>query len=280
MADEQQTDLTALTVQLLSAYVSRNSVPSEGLADLIKSTRAALVAPPAPAAQKAEAVKVTPAVSVRKSLASPEHIISLIDGKPYKTLKRHLATHGLTPDDYRERYGLPKSYPLVAESYSQARRAVAQKLGLGHKSAPVEKPAVATKSDKVSPEMPASESKPVPAKVMKGTGEHTPKKAIRRKAAVSPAAVTIKPDEHVKQSSGPTKRPRKKLSIATADNQQETAKLGISTSANSGDLVADGTKPTTAKKSKAPVGAKPRKAALKAASAHLGAQAKPEGGEE
>src|SRR3546814_16647843 len=63
-----------------------------------------------------------PAVSVRKSLASSEHILSLIDGKPYKTLKRHLAVNGLTPDEYRERYGLPKSYPLVAKSYSEARR--------------------------------------------------------------------------------------------------------------------------------------------------------------
>lgn len=278
MADEQQTDLTALTVQLLSAYVSRNPVPSEGLADLIKSTRAALVAPPAPAAQKEEALKVTPAVSVRKSLASPEHIISLIDGKPYKTLKRHLAAHGLTPDDYRERYGLPKSYPLVAESYSQARRAVAHKLGLGHKSAAVEKPAVATQSDKVTPEMPASESKPVPAKVTKGNGNHTAKKAARRKAAVSPASVTIKPDEQAKELGGPTKRPRKKLSIAAADDQQETAKLDISTSANPGNLVPDGTKPRTTKNAKAPVKAKPLETALKAA--HLGAQAKPARGEE
>jgi predicted transcriptional regulator len=75
----------------------------------------------------------TPAVSVRKSLASKEHIISLIDGKPYKTLRRHLAGHGLTPDDYRTRYGLKSDYPMVAESYSQARRDMAKKIGLGRK---------------------------------------------------------------------------------------------------------------------------------------------------
>ena len=74
-----------------------------------------------------------PAVSVRKSLASKDHLISLIDGKPYKTLRRHLAGHGLTPDDYRARYGLKPDYPMVAESYSQARRDMAKKIGLGRK---------------------------------------------------------------------------------------------------------------------------------------------------
>jgi predicted transcriptional regulator len=74
-----------------------------------------------------------PAVSVRKSLASKDHIISLIDGKPYKTLKRHLSRHGLTPDQYRQRYGLKADYPMVSESYSAARRDMAHKIGLGQK---------------------------------------------------------------------------------------------------------------------------------------------------
>jgi len=73
----------------------------------------------------------TPAVTVRKSLASRDHIISMIDGKPYKTLRRHLSTHGLTPEDYRARYGLKPDYPMVAPSYSEHRRAVAKQLGLG-----------------------------------------------------------------------------------------------------------------------------------------------------
>ncbi|PAX07965.1 MucR family transcriptional regulator [Sphingomonas lenta] len=76
----------------------------------------------------------TPAVSVRKSLSSRDHIISMIDGKPYKTLRRHLATHGLTPDQYRDRYGLKSDYPMVAESYSESRRAMAKQIGLGRKS--------------------------------------------------------------------------------------------------------------------------------------------------
>lgn len=75
----------------------------------------------------------TPAVSVRKSLASKDHIISMIDGKPYKTLRRHLSTHGMTPEQYRERYGLKVDYPMVSETYSQVRRDMAKKIGLGRK---------------------------------------------------------------------------------------------------------------------------------------------------
>lgn len=80
-----------------------------------------------------EPTEFTPAVSVRKSLASKDHIISLIDGKPYKTLRRHLAGQGLTPDEYRQRYGLKADYPMVAENYSKARRDMAKRIGLGRK---------------------------------------------------------------------------------------------------------------------------------------------------
>lgn len=87
----------------------------------------------APVAAEEPATEYTPAVSVRKSMASRDHLISLIDGKPYKTLRRHLAGHGLTPDEYRQRYGLKPDYPMVAESYSEARRDMAKKIGLGRK---------------------------------------------------------------------------------------------------------------------------------------------------
>lgn len=75
----------------------------------------------------------TPAVSVRKSLASKDHIISMIDGKPYKTLRRHLTGHGLTAEQYRDRYNLKADYPMVSESYSEVRRDMAKKIGLGRK---------------------------------------------------------------------------------------------------------------------------------------------------
>lgn len=84
-------------------------------------------------AEPAPAEDHQPKVSARKSLASKDHIISMIDGKPYKTLRRHLATHGLTPDQYRERYKLKGDYPMVAENYSESRRAMAKQIGLGRK---------------------------------------------------------------------------------------------------------------------------------------------------
>jgi predicted transcriptional regulator len=74
-----------------------------------------------------------PAVTVRKSLSSKDHIISLIDGKPYKTLKRHLANNGLTPAQYRERFGLKPDYPMVAPAYAETRRNLAKAIGLGRK---------------------------------------------------------------------------------------------------------------------------------------------------
>jgi len=80
-----------------------------------------------------EAEAFTRAVSVRKSLASKDHIISMIDGKPYKTLRRHLSRHGLTPEEYRQRYNLKPDYPMVSETYSATRREMAKKIGLGQK---------------------------------------------------------------------------------------------------------------------------------------------------
>jgi predicted transcriptional regulator len=81
----------------------------------------------------------TPAVSTRKSLANPEYIVSMIDGKNYRTLTRHLSTNGLTPAEYRARYNLPASYPMTAPAYSEQRREMAKKIGLGRK--PGQKPA-------------------------------------------------------------------------------------------------------------------------------------------
>lgn len=74
------------------------------------------------------------ATTARKSLSSPDHIVSMIDGKKYKTLRRHLSTNGLTPEQYRERYNLKSDYPMVAATYSEARRAMAKKIGLGRKT--------------------------------------------------------------------------------------------------------------------------------------------------
>ena len=96
------------------------------------ATVSALSGGDSPAAE-AETASREPAVSVRKSLASSDHIISMIDGKPYKTLKRHLATNGMTPEQYRDAFNLKPDYPMTAPAYSEARRTMAKKIGLGRK---------------------------------------------------------------------------------------------------------------------------------------------------
>jgi len=137
MADDQsQPDLTTLTATIVSAFASRNALRGKDLPKLIARTHAALTGLGSaqagePAVEAAE--EFAPAVSARKSLGKREVILSMIDGKPYKTLKRHLSRHGLTPDDYRARYKLPADYPMVAPAYSEARRDVAKRLGLGRK---------------------------------------------------------------------------------------------------------------------------------------------------
>lgn len=95
----------------------------------------------APAAAAEE--EFQPAVTVRKSLASKDHIISMIDGKPYKTLRRHLSSNGLTPEEYRARYNLKDDYPMVAPTYSEERRQMAHKIGLGAKGRAAKAPAQA-----------------------------------------------------------------------------------------------------------------------------------------
>ncbi|MGT2479584.1 MucR family transcriptional regulator [Methylobacterium oryzae CBMB20] len=122
---------TELTTGLVSAFVSNNPVPVSDLPALIASTHAALTGLGQGAATKAPATqKLTPA-QIRKSI-TPGALISFIDGKPYKTLKRHLSTHGMTIEEYRQRYGPPRDYPSTAASYSAQRSALAKSLGLGN----------------------------------------------------------------------------------------------------------------------------------------------------
>ncbi|MEE4451703.1 MucR family transcriptional regulator [Novosphingobium resinovorum] len=189
---ENATDVTALTVQLLSAYLANNTVASDDLAGLIRTTREALTnaEPETPAAEPEQ--PPVPAVSVRKSLSSPDHILSLIDGKPYKTLKRHLASNGLTPDSYRERYGLPSSYPMVAPTFAAKRRAIAEQIGLGSRR---------------RPGAPAPEGSPAAAPV----AEAAP-------APEAPAKAAAKP-----KSKGATAKPRAAKAAPKAAAAPETA---------------------------------------------------------
>ena len=122
-----------LATDIVSAYVSNNSVRSADLSELINSVHAALATAaghraPAPAAEE-----LRPAISVKKSI-TPDYIICLEDGKRFKSLKRHLRTaYDMTPDQYRAKWSLPSDYPMVAPNYAEARSNLAKSMGLGQK---------------------------------------------------------------------------------------------------------------------------------------------------
>lgn len=125
--DHDTSNLVALAGSIVSAYVARNSVPAAELPGLIASTHAALVGLGAPVPVEEKPV---PPVPIRKTV-TPDHLISLEDGKPYKSLKRHLSIRGLTPDEYRRKWGLPADYPMVAANYAAQRSELAKNSGLG-----------------------------------------------------------------------------------------------------------------------------------------------------
>jgi len=119
-----------LAADIVSAYVSNNTVAPSELTSLIHSVYAALShIEDGSVEEPIEPQK--PAISVKKSI-TPDFIICLEDGKKFKSLKRHLRTHyDMTPEDYREKWGLPADYPMVAPNYATARSALAKQMGLG-----------------------------------------------------------------------------------------------------------------------------------------------------
>ena len=142
---EDNQELITLTADIVSAHVSNNSVPTAEVGSLIQSVFGALKALGTPQEEPA-AEKPKGAVSLRASI-KPEFLTSMIDGKPYKMLRRHISQHGYSPESYREAFGLPRDYPMVASNYAEQRRALAHKIGLGRKpraAAPVDAPADAT----------------------------------------------------------------------------------------------------------------------------------------
>ena len=132
---ETKLNLIEQTTDIVAAYVSNNPLPSSDLPKLIADIHAAISGLSNGAAAEAEA-KPVPAVPIKKSI-TPDYLISLEDGKKFKSLKRHLATHhNLTPDEYRQKWNLPADYPMVAPNYAAARSALAKASGLGRKAAP------------------------------------------------------------------------------------------------------------------------------------------------
>jgi predicted transcriptional regulator len=132
-----------LTADIVSAYVGNNPLPASGLPELIASVSASVRK--LAGAAVTESPSLVPAVNPKKSVF-PDYIVCLEDGKKFKSLKRHLRTdYGLSPDDYRAKWGLPPDYPMVAPSYSATRSALAKSTGLGRKLA-APPPAKAAKS--------------------------------------------------------------------------------------------------------------------------------------
>lgn len=133
MNEDQTNALLTMTAEIVANYVANNATQSADVPNLIGAIHAALAAlgtVPEPAAT-AETSKG--AVGIRKSLANPDSILSMIDGKPYQTLARHIKRHGYTASSYRATFGLPIDYPLTAPGFSEKRSQLAKSLGLGRK---------------------------------------------------------------------------------------------------------------------------------------------------
>ncbi|GEL44714.1 transcriptional regulator [Methylorubrum extorquens] len=166
MEDNTSPDLLTMTADIVAAFVSNNSVPASELPNLLVQVHGAFAslsaAPSANADNEIE--KPTPA-QIKKSI-TPDALISFVDGKPYRTLKRHLTVHGLSVDEYRSRYGLPSDYPSVSANYSATRSALAKQLGLGNQR-------------KKAEPVPAPEPEPTPAS--------KPKRAGRPRKVAEPA---------------------------------------------------------------------------------------------
>lgn len=122
-------EILSLTVDIVASHVSNNSVPVSELPTLIAEVYSTLSG--LGSAQVAEEERPEPAVTVRRSI-TPDYLICLEDGKKLKMLKRYLNTrYNMTPEQYRERWGLPADYPMVAPNYAEQRRTLAKKIGLG-----------------------------------------------------------------------------------------------------------------------------------------------------
>ena len=129
---EEKPELLEMTADIVSAYVSNNTVSADAVPGLIAQIHAALSGVSS-APVEVEPEPKEPAVPVRKSI-TPDFLICLEDGRKFKSLKRHLRTaYDLSPEEYREKWNLPSDYPMVAPNYAEQRRTLAKKIGLGTK---------------------------------------------------------------------------------------------------------------------------------------------------
>lgn len=130
MSDETGREIIDLVADVVAAYVANNPVQVRDLPDLISSVHASFKSVTSGKSAEAEIEPMVPAVPVKKSI-TPDYLISLEDGRKYKTLKRHLSGLGLTPDEYRTKWGLKPDYPMVSPNYAARRSELAKASGLG-----------------------------------------------------------------------------------------------------------------------------------------------------
>lgn len=134
MREEAPSPLTilGLTSRIVVAYLSNNAIPLAELPEFIRAVHRELTSVSSPSEPQAEATRLP--IPIRKSI-TPDYLVSFEDGKQYRSLKRHLAARGLTPDAYRAKWGLPGDYPMVAPSFSRRRAEIARTSGLGRAGA-------------------------------------------------------------------------------------------------------------------------------------------------
>jgi predicted transcriptional regulator len=165
--DSNELDLTSLTADIVSAYVSNNALSGDKLPDFIGSVYGALSRACFQGAEP-QKIDLKPAISVKKSV-TPEYIICLEDGKKFKSLKRHLRAHyDMSPEEYREKWGLPHDYPMVAPAYAAARSDLAKNMGLGRRATEAE---IAVEAEIPAPSAPKAgkNSGKQPRKASKGS---------------------------------------------------------------------------------------------------------------
>lgn len=162
-------ELGLLTSEIVSAFVSKNRVAPNDLGALISATYAALAGTSVPVVEPGEDLRKTPS-EIRRSITS-DALISFIDGKKYRMLKRHIRTNNMTPAQYFEKFGLDNSYPLTAPGYSAARSALAKSIGLGKKISATAAPA----APEPAPKAPAAPRKAKAAPDTAGVGATVPK---------------------------------------------------------------------------------------------------------
>ena len=125
-------NLSELTADVVSAYLSHNAVRADNIPTLIRAVHSALSTVGNGHGHAAPQVKPKPPMPWKKAI-KPDGIVSFEDGKSYKSMKRHLTTRGMTPEQYRERWSLPQDFPMVASNYAAARSELAKKMALGQK---------------------------------------------------------------------------------------------------------------------------------------------------